>query len=234
MALNIETTKGNGVPETVRGITASVSKNYLGGVKLSLSILEENLKAFNTQVEHLLNLQQDYINTGLVFYNRSSIAAFSNGNPRALNSKVHSIVDSIVDFQKDYVNLVKSVSDSVIEETLKLTQKKEKRSSLNDLEPICIFITKYKVEESDEKEIEKTVDELLSEFKIIRTLNPLVSIFLGRWRTEITRKNKDRIIRLVDNLKSVEGIGTVIPALTLTNMLKQQELTWKVWRDVIS
>lgn len=234
MALKTETTKGNGVPETVRGITSSVSENYLKGVKLSLSILEENLRAFNLQVEQLLNLQQDYISTGLVFYNNSPLGTLWNGNPRALNGKVGGIVDSIVDFQKDYAKLVTSVSDNVITETLKITHKKEKQSSVNYLEPICLFIVKDKVEESDEKQIEKAVDELLSQFKIIRTLNPLFRCFLGRWKTEITRNNEDRIIRLVDNLKSVEGIYSVIPALTLTNMLKQQELTWKAWRDVIS
>lgn len=234
MELTKETTKGNGVPEALRGVTASIRENYLSGVKLCLSMLEENLKAFNIQVEQLLNLQQDYINTRLVFYNNSPIATLWNGNPGALNGKVRGIVDGIVDFQKDYAKLVKSVSDDVITETLKLTQRKEKQSSVNDLEPICLVITKYKVEESDEKEIEKAVDELLSQFKIIRTLNPLFTFFLGRWKTEITKKSKDRIIRLVDNLKSVEGIHSVIPALTLTNILKQQELTWKAWRDVIS
>lgn len=234
MALKTETTKGNGVQEAVRGITASVSENHLNGVKRCLSILEENLKAFNIQVEQLFDLQRDYISTGLVFYNSSPIATLWNGNPGALYSKVCSIVDSIVDFQKDYAKLVTSVSDNVITETLKITQRKEKQSSVNYLEPICLFIVKDKVKESDEKEIERVVDELLSQFKIIRTLNPLFRCFLGRWKTEVTKKNEDRIIRLVDSLKSVDGIYSVIPALTLTNMLKQQELTWKAWRDVIS
>lgn len=234
MALKTETTKGNGVPETVRGITASASENYLKGVKLSLSILEENLKAFNLQVEQLHKLQKDYINTGLAFYNNSPIATLWNGNPRALNSKVGGIVDSILDFQKDYVDLVANLSDNVITETLKITQRKDKQSSVNYLEPICLFIVKDKVDESDEKEIEKAVDGLLSQFKIIRTLNPLFRCFLGRWKTEITKKDEDRINRLVDKLKSVDGIHSVIPGLTLTNMLKQQELTWEVWRNVIS
>jgi hypothetical protein len=234
MALKTETTKGNGVREAVRGITASVSENHLNSVKRCLSVLQENLKAFNIQVEQLLNLQRDYISTGLVFYNSSPIATLWNGNQGALNSKVGSIVDSIVDFQKDYAKLVTSVSDNVITETLKITQKKEKQSSVDNLEPICLFIVKDKVEESDEKQVEKAVDELLSEFKMIRTLNPLFRCFLGRWKTEITKKNGDRINILVDNLKSVEGIYSVIPAYTLTNMLKQQELTWNAWRDVIS
>jgi hypothetical protein len=234
MALKTETTKGNGVRGAVRGITASVSENHLNSVKRCLSVLQENLRAFNIQVEQLLNLQRDHISTGLVFYNNSPLGTLWNGNPMALNGRVGGIVDSIVDFQKDYAKLVTSVSDNVITETLKITQKKEKQSSVNYLEPICLFIVKDKVEESDEKEIEKAVDEFLSQFKIIRTLNPLFRCFLGRWKTEITKKNEDRITRLVDNLKSVDGIYSVIPALTLTNMLKQQELTWEAWRDVIS
>ncbi len=234
MALKRETTKGNGVQEAVRGITASVCENHLNGVKRCLSILEENLKTINIQVEKLLNLQQDYISTGLVFYGKSPTAILWNGNPLAVNGKVCSIVDSIVDFQKDCAEFVTSVSDSVITETLKITQKKERQSSINYLEPICLFIVKDKVEESNEKEIEKAVYKLLSQFKMIKTLNPLFRCFLGRWKTEVTKKNEDRIIRLVDNLKSVDGIYSVIPALTLTSMLEQQELTWKAWRDVIS
>jgi len=109
----------------------------------------------------------------------------------------------------------------------------EKQSSVNDLEAICIFITTYKLEAPDEKEIGKAVDELLSEFRFIRTLNPLVWVFIGRWRTEITKKSNDRITRLVDNLKSVECICSVTPSYTWTSVIKQHELTWKAWREVI-
>lgn len=107
-------------------------------------------------------------------------------------------------------------------------------SSVYDLEPICIIITRHSIEPPDEKKLEKAVELLLSHFKLIKTINPLIWIFVGRWRAEITDKNKDRISRLTDKLKSADGTSLVIPSFTWTNVLKQHELAWKTWRDLIS
>ena len=90
------------------------------------------------------------------------------------------------------------------------------------------------MEPPDGKKVEKAVETLISHFNLIKTINPLVWIFVGRWRAEITDKNKVRISRLTDKLKSVDGTSLVIPSFTWTNILKQHELAWKTWRDLIS
>jgi len=113
-------------------------------------------------------------------------------------------------------------------------RKNYEASSVYDLEPICIIITRHSIEPPDEKKLEKAVETLLSHFKLIKTINPLIWIFVGRWRAEITDKNKDRISRLTEGLKSVEGTSLVVPSFTWTNVLKQHELAWKTWRDLIS
>jgi hypothetical protein len=113
-------------------------------------------------------------------------------------------------------------------------RKNNEPSSVYDLEPICMIISRYSIEQPDEKKVEQAVEGLLSDFKLIKTINPLIWIFVGRWRAEITDKNKDRISRLTDRLKSVDGNSFVIPSFTWTNILKQHELAWKTWRELIS
>jgi hypothetical protein len=113
-------------------------------------------------------------------------------------------------------------------------RKNNEPSSVYDLEPICMIISRYSIEQPDEKKVEQAVEGLLSDFKFIKTINPLIWIFVGRWRAEITDKNKDRISRLTDRLKSVDGNSFVIPSFTWTNILKQHELAWKTWRELIS
>ncbi len=107
-------------------------------------------------------------------------------------------------------------------------------SSVYDLEPICMIITRHDLEQPDQKTVEKAVEQLLSDFKLIKTINPLIWIFVGRWRAEITDKNKERIGRLTERLKSVDGNSFVIPSFTWTNILKQHELAWKTWRELTS
>jgi len=111
---------------------------------------------------------------------------------------------------------------------------KKKVNSVYELEPICLFITRYKIEPPDQGKTEKAVGAFLSDFKLIRTLNPLVWLFVGRWKREITHKDQERIARLVDKLKAVEGNSMVIPTVTWTKQLKQHELAWKAWKEIIS
>jgi hypothetical protein len=103
-----------------------------------------------------------------------------------------------------------------------------------ELEPICLFIARCNLEQPDQKEIDKAVKSLMADFRIIRTLNPLVWLFVGRWRPEITDKKKDRLEMLLQKLKSNKGNSSVTPSVTWTNALKQQELAWKAWRDLIA
>lgn len=113
-------------------------------------------------------------------------------------------------------------------------RKNDEPSSVYDLEPICMIITRHSLEQPDENKVERAVEQLLSDFKLIKTINPLIWIFVGRWRPKITDKNKDRIGRLTDKLKSVDGNSFVIPSFTWTNILKQHELAWRTWRELIS
>ncbi len=109
---------------------------------------------------------------------------------------------------------------------------REEKVKVDDLEPICLFITRTTIETMDDETISKTVDSMLSDFKVIRTINPFVWFFLGRWRPEISSEN--RVTKLCDSLKSLEGNTLVTVSYLWTNYYLSQQLAWNTWRDIIS
>jgi hypothetical protein len=111
---------------------------------------------------------------------------------------------------------------------------KEEKRTVDDLEPICLFITRTTIEGPNEEDVNKAVNALLSDFKILRTPNPFVWFFLGRWRPEISENGDSRITKLQDSLKLVEGNAFVTVSYLLTNYYLSQQLAWKAWRDIIS
>ncbi len=110
----------------------------------------------------------------------------------------------------------------------------EEKIKVDDLEPICIFITRTVIETMDDETLSKAVDSMLSDFKVVRTINPFVWFFLGRWRPEISSENKDRVTKLCDSLKSLEGNTFVTVSYLWTNYYLSQQLAWNTWRDLIS
>jgi len=123
MAATKETLRAKDFTNSVKEITGLVRENYLDGLELSLSILEENRKALNSQVDQWFKFQQTYINAGRKLYEKfpKDIALFSNGNP----------VDSLIGLQKDYVDLIRKASEKFTKEAIDLSQKNiEKAFSL--------------------------------------------------------------------------------------------------------
>jgi hypothetical protein len=108
---------------------------------------------------------------------------------------------------------------------------KTKKISMYDLEPICIIVAKKNSEPPCEKETREAVVSLISDFRIVGTLNPLIHLFIGRWRPEINEDSEDRITRLLGNLKSMKGNSSVKVCYMWTNVLIQHELAWKDWRE---
>lgn len=111
---------------------------------------------------------------------------------------------------------------------------KYEQKTVEDLEPICLFITSTTIQGPDEEEMRKAVGRQLSSFKFLRTPNPLVWFFLGRWKPEISEDKEDRVNGLVQSLKSVQGNALVTVSHEWTNLIQYQQLAWKAWRDIIS
>jgi hypothetical protein len=58
----------------------------------------------------------------------------------------------------------------------------EEERTVDDLEPICSFITKATIKGPNEEEVSKAVNAFISDFKILRTPSPFVWSFLGKMR----------------------------------------------------
>jgi hypothetical protein len=117
--------------DTVEGFTGVVKGNYLNGLKLAISIWEENQKVLNAQVDQWLNFQKEYVKASREAYEKlpKEVRDLWNGNAKAVNEEV----DRMIAFQKEYVETVRSISDKVAKETVSLTQKNvEKAFSLFD------------------------------------------------------------------------------------------------------
>jgi hypothetical protein len=106
--------------------------------------------------------------------------------------------------------------------------------NVDDLEPICLFVTSFDIQGPDQENIGKAVRPLLAEFKLIRTPNPFVWFFLGRWRASVSAERGDRITRLLDSLKSVDGIILVTVSFAWTTFMQNWHMAWKTWREIIS
>ena len=117
--------------DTIDGFTGMVRENYLNGLKLAISIWEENQKVLNAQVDQWLNFQKEYVKASREAYEKlpKEVKELWNGNAKAMNDEV----DRMIAFQKEYVETVRGISDRVIKETISLTQKNvEKAFSLFD------------------------------------------------------------------------------------------------------
>ena len=106
--------------------------------------------------------------------------------------------------------------------------------NVDDLEPICLFVTSLDMEGPNEEEVGKAVRALLDEFKLIRTPNPFVWFFLGRWKASVSAERRDRITRLLDSLKSVDGVALVTVSFAWTIFMQNWQVSWKAWREIIS
>jgi membrane-associated HD superfamily phosphohydrolase len=101
--------------EFFKGVTGLVKENYLSSINVALSLWEENQKLVNAQVEQFFTVQKEYteqIKSAFEKYSKEVPGVHLNGN-----------LDRITSAQREYINLVKNVSDKVTKDWLSLTQK---------------------------------------------------------------------------------------------------------------
>ena len=131
MAEKKDTTKVKDFSEPTKEFSGLVKENFLNGFDFTLSLWEENVKALNTQVDYWLNVEKDFLKTVREFYSKfpKELNPSGNGNAKLLEAGS----DRIVAFQKEYTDIVKTISDKLTKETRSLTQKNmEKAFSLLD------------------------------------------------------------------------------------------------------
>jgi len=131
MAEKKESTKVKDFTEPAKEFSGLVKENFLNGFDFTLSLWEENVKALNNQVDYWFNAEKDFLKTVRDFYSKfpKELNPSGNGNSKLLEEGT----DRIVAFQKEYVEIVRSISDKLTKETKSLTQKNmEKAFSLLD------------------------------------------------------------------------------------------------------
>jgi hypothetical protein len=110
----------------VKETTGFLRQNSLNGIKLPLSLWEDNLKVLGTQFEQWHKFQEDYINAVIEFYERFPSWSV---NSKATNGNF----EHLVAFQKNYVSSVIDASNRLTKGTLNIVQKNvEQASSLFD------------------------------------------------------------------------------------------------------
>jgi len=101
--------------EIVKGLSGLVKDNYLSGLEFTLSLWEENQKFVNAQIEQFFKVQKGYtdqLQSAFEKLPKEFPNFYSNGNLERLTSA-----------QREYVNLVRNVSDKLTKDLLNLTHK---------------------------------------------------------------------------------------------------------------
>ena len=99
-------------------------ENYDLGIKTAMALWDESLKFANAQLDHFFNIQREYTdrvkanvqrfpNEAAIFWNNS----YLNGN-----------YDRITSAQRDYVNIVRQISEKFTKEALSLSQKSTEKT----------------------------------------------------------------------------------------------------------
>ena len=119
------------IKDSVKSSNGMVRENYLNSLNLAFSIWEENVKVVNAQVDQLLSARDEYSKSVKEFYSKlpKELFPFDGEGPKTLEEGT----DRVVNFQNEYIDSVRGISDKFAKEARSLTQKNvEKAFSLVD------------------------------------------------------------------------------------------------------
>jgi hypothetical protein len=108
--------------EVFKGLTGLVRENYLSSLQLALSFWGENLKFANAQIEQLLVIQKEYAIQAKAIFERFPGEAtnfWSGSYLKAFDGNF----DRLAGAQRNYITLVRNVSEKFAKDTANLTQK---------------------------------------------------------------------------------------------------------------
>ncbi len=115
MATSKEEIKVGDFTEVFKELSGLVKENYLLGFETIASLIEENQKFVNSQLDQYLSLQKEFAD---------SIKAAYEGLPKGFNGlPFSSNFDHLTEVQREYVGLVRNLYDKFSKNSLTLTQK---------------------------------------------------------------------------------------------------------------
>ncbi len=108
------TTKTKDFTEPLKEFSGLFKENYKNGLDFTFSVLEQNIKAVNAQVDQWFELEKDYFNTLDGYYkDLPRELPFVNGNIKPAKEQL----DRLVALRKDQVENFKTMSEKVLKET---------------------------------------------------------------------------------------------------------------------
>lgn len=117
--------------ELVKGIGGLVKDSYLSGLEFTLSLWEENQRFIDSQIEQFFKVQKGYIEqlqSALERLPKDFPSLYSNGN-----------LDRLTSAQREYVKLVRNVSDKFTKDLLNLTHKAAEKAFAAFEESLNLF-----------------------------------------------------------------------------------------------
>ncbi len=108
-----------------------LKETYLNTLDFSLSVVEENKKAFNDQLDYVVGAEKEYVKTVKGFYGEVPVkdSPFGKVDTKAIEDGI----DRLIDYQKNAFESVKGLSDSLTTESYIIAKKNvEKGFSLFD------------------------------------------------------------------------------------------------------
>ena len=100
--------------EPAKKFSGVIKENYLNGVDFSFSILEQGMKAFNTQVDKMFDLEKECVTNVSEFYKDIPLA---NGNTK----KVAGQFNKYIDIQKEQIKSTRSISEKLTKDAHTVT-----------------------------------------------------------------------------------------------------------------
>lgn len=106
--------------EIFSGLSGIVRDNYLIGLDTAHSVLEENKRFVDAQFEQLNKIQREYT---------THMKNFSGKLPKEYSDfGFAERLDRMIEFQNNYLSIIKKVSDNYTKEILDLNQKSAERA----------------------------------------------------------------------------------------------------------
>jgi hypothetical protein len=109
--------------EVLKGLSGLVKENYLSNLKIAISLLEENQKFANAQIDQFLDAQKEYVEqikaASERIFPKEVVNFWNSGYSRVFDGNL----DRLAEVQREYINLARGASERFTKEAIHLTQK---------------------------------------------------------------------------------------------------------------
>ena len=122
--------------EPAKEFSGLVKENYLNGLDFSFSLLEQNVKVLNSQVEHYFDLEKEFLsNVGEFYKDFPKELPFTKDLPFAKDlpyeggvKKATEQLDRFISYRKDHFHTVKSMTEKFTKDARAVAQENVERA----------------------------------------------------------------------------------------------------------